>query len=431
MDLTMKLHVGSDIIVRAAADCPIVAMLRPASGLAQWLSSETYAFDPWVPTTEYVDVYGNLCQRMVVPQGEMRLRVEATVETEPSSPSSPARRSRSSQDLPDSALQYLLPSRYCPSDRLEAAGAGRSSAPPRPATARSRRSAPGSSETSTTATAPATPRPMRSATLERGAGVCRDFAHVGIALTRALRIPARMVVGYLLGLEPMDLHAWFEAYVGGRWYTFDATQAAARGGRVVLAYGRDAADVAFISNYGPLRRSRCRSGSRSRRRRGRCRRRRRRSPDPERSPRLPPAILRSSRRGSLLPELEIPSKRRFEREALTGEVRASSISIKGCRTENLDRDPVALYDAFDRAHNKEDTSPRAGRRAFTVCGWSRCPRFRPAEPMDGSEELEAPFNAQRFLGILEEVDILCRSHASVEPVVRVGSTSSGCRRYPE
>src|SRR5678810_1016855 len=63
------------------------------------------------------------------------------------------------------------------------------------------------------------------ATLERGAGVCRDFAHVGIAMTRAMRIPARMVVGYLLGLEPMDLHAWFEAYVGG---------------------------VAFISNYGPL-----------------------------------------------------------------------------------------------------------------------------------------------------------------------------------
>ena len=83
--------------------------------------------------------------------------------------------------------------------------------------------------------------------------LCRDFAHVGMALTRALQIPARMVVGYLLGLEPMDLHAWFEAFVGGRWYTFDATQQEPKGGRVVLAYGRDAADVAFISNYGALR----------------------------------------------------------------------------------------------------------------------------------------------------------------------------------
>ena len=82
-------------------------------------------------------------------------------------------------------------------------------------------------------------------------GVCRDFAHVGIALCRSLQIPARMVVGYMHGLKPMDLHAWFEAFLGGRWYTFDATQDAPRGARIVLAYGHDATDVAFISDYGP------------------------------------------------------------------------------------------------------------------------------------------------------------------------------------
>jgi len=248
---SLKLHVGSDITVRAGADCPIVAMLRPASGLAQWLSSETYAFDQWVPTTEYVDAYGNLCQRMVVPRGEMRLRVEATVETERELAVDPGARFTLVQDLPDSALQYLLPSRYCPSDKLEsrardiAAGASPGYGQVESIRAFVRREIEyryGSSDASTDA----------AATLERGAGVCRDFAHVGIALTRALRIPARMVVGYLLGLEPMDLHAWFEAYVGDRWYTFDATQGAPKGGRVVLAYGRDAADVAFISNYGPL-----------------------------------------------------------------------------------------------------------------------------------------------------------------------------------
>jgi transglutaminase-like putative cysteine protease len=248
---TVKLHVGSDITVRAASACPIVAMLRPASGLAQWLSSETYAFDPWVPTTEYVDVYGNLCQRMVVAQGEMRLRVEATVETErelaiaSDAPYVPV------DALPDSALLYLLPSRYCPSDTLaQKAWQVVGNAPPGYGQVEAIRAwinaklayRYGSSDASTDA----------AATLARGAGVCRDFAHVGIALTRALHIPARMVVGYLHGLEPMDLHAWFEAYVGARWYTFDATQRAARGGRVVLAYGRDAADVAFISNYAPL-----------------------------------------------------------------------------------------------------------------------------------------------------------------------------------
>jgi transglutaminase-like putative cysteine protease len=89
-------------------------------------------------------------------------------------------------------------------------------------------------------------------TLKQRAGVCRDFAHVGVALCRSLMMPARLVVGYLHELEPMDMHAWYEVYLGDRWFPFDATQADARGGRVVVAHGRDAADVAFLSNYGPL-----------------------------------------------------------------------------------------------------------------------------------------------------------------------------------
>ena len=248
---SLKLHIGCDLVVRAASDCPIVAMLRPASGLAQWLSHETYAFDPWVPTTEYVDVYGNLCQRMTVPAGEMRLRVEATVETESELAVAPGAPYTPVAELPDSALMYLLQSRYCPSDTLSAkAWAIAGGAAPGYDQVEAIRAwiqanlayRYGTSDASTDA----------AATLAAGTGVCRDFAHVGISLCRAIYIPARMVVGYLLGLDPMDLHAWFEAYVGGRWYTFDATQSAPKGGRVVLAYGRDAADVAFISNYAPL-----------------------------------------------------------------------------------------------------------------------------------------------------------------------------------
>ena len=83
------------------------------------------------------------------------------------------------------------------------------------------------------------------------AGVCRDMAHLGMALTRALDIPARMVVGYMHGLEPMDLHAWFEAYIGYQWYTFDPKQAQTESGRIVIAYGRDAADVALVTQFGP------------------------------------------------------------------------------------------------------------------------------------------------------------------------------------
>jgi transglutaminase-like putative cysteine protease len=82
-------------------------------------------------------------------------------------------------------------------------------------------------------------------------GVCRDLSHLGIALCRSLSIPARLVEGYLYGLEPMTFHAWFEAYVGGRWYTFDATQAELKGGYVAIGYGRDAADVAIYNQFGP------------------------------------------------------------------------------------------------------------------------------------------------------------------------------------
>jgi transglutaminase-like putative cysteine protease len=76
------------------------------------------------------------------------------------------------------------------------------------------------------------------------------MAHLGIACCRALSIPARMVVGYLEKLEPMDLHAWFEAYVGNRWYTFDPTQNSLQGGRVAIGFGRDAADVAIYTQFG-------------------------------------------------------------------------------------------------------------------------------------------------------------------------------------
>ncbi|CAN5315108.1 transglutaminase family protein [soil metagenome] len=247
----MRLKAGCDMTLEATEPCPIVAMLRPASGLAQWLSSESYRFEPHVHPTEYVDAYGNLCQRFVVPQGTMRIRTEAIVETEdtiavePNAPYTPIHM------VPDAALQYLLQSRYCPSDKMGdrawqiVAGC-----------------APGYQQVEAIRTwihqnityqyGVSTATTDALDTLAQGAGVCRDYSHIGIALCRSLQIPARMVVGYLYQLDPMDLHAWFEAFVGGRWYTFDATQAQPRGNRIVVAYGRDAADVAFISNYGGL-----------------------------------------------------------------------------------------------------------------------------------------------------------------------------------
>ena len=82
-------------------------------------------------------------------------------------------------------------------------------------------------------------------------GVCNDLAHLGIALCRSLSIPARMVVGYLYDLKPMDMYAWFEAYMGEQWYTFDATQTGTKGGYVSISFGHDAADVAVFNQFGP------------------------------------------------------------------------------------------------------------------------------------------------------------------------------------
>jgi transglutaminase-like putative cysteine protease len=154
------------------------------------------------------------------------------------------------QNLPDAVLTYLLPSRYCESDRLgqlawEVVAGVRPGYDQVACIAQwlqsSVRYSPGSSNLQMSAVE----------VNQRREGVCRDLAHLGMALCRSLSIPARMVVGYLYGLNPMDFHAWFEAYVGGRWYTFDATQAVPCGGRVAVAYGRDAADVAIFNQFGP------------------------------------------------------------------------------------------------------------------------------------------------------------------------------------
>ncbi|RZM02079.1 MAG: transglutaminase family protein [Variovorax sp.] len=247
----MKLKANCTMTVKAATDCPVVAMLRPRSGLAQWMISERYELEPWVRTVEYVDSYGNLGQRFVIPQGQMRIEVEMVMETEDDIRVTPGAPRTLVEDLPDDALLYLLQSRYCPSDKMEAQAMEIvGDATPGYDQVEAIRAWIHENLEYRYGVSNGTTDALDS--LAHGAGVCRDFSHIGVAMTRALKIPARMVVGYLHQLDPMDMHAWFEAFVDGRWYTFDATQSKPRGGRIVVAYGRDAADVAFVSNYGPL-----------------------------------------------------------------------------------------------------------------------------------------------------------------------------------
>src|SRR4051812_39042864 len=114
----MRLKAGCKLTIQAPSPAPMVAMLRPRSGDAQWIVSEAYKFAPFVPATEYVDGFGNLCQRLVVPTGGFQVETETVIEVADSITIKPGAPLTLPEDLPDSALQFLLPSRYCPSDTM-------------------------------------------------------------------------------------------------------------------------------------------------------------------------------------------------------------------------------------------------------------------------------------------------------------------------
>ena len=247
----MRLDASCEIIFQTHAFVPAVLMLRPRSGWGQWVSREEYALQPRVPVVEFTDIFGNLCQRVVIPPGTTRLRACCTADTPDEVAVDPTADYIWPQNLPESVLHFLSPSRYCPSDQLTVLASeivqGFPPGYPQVEAIRAwlhRHIAYryGTSDTATTALDTARTR----------VGVCRDFAHLGIALCRALNIPARMVVGYTHKLDVPDIHAWFEAYVGWRWFIFDGTHEHTAGNRITIAYGRDATDVAFVTQFGPL-----------------------------------------------------------------------------------------------------------------------------------------------------------------------------------
>ncbi len=247
----MQLEAGCQLIFQADGDAPLILMLRPRSGAGQWVMREEYRLEPTIPVVEYTDSYGNLCQRLMVPKGKFQIYTVACVETSDDIDVDSAAPYVPVEQLPDDVLQFLLASRYCPSDKMyDLASKIVGDAPAGYAQVEAIREWIQTQVRYEYGTTNATTDALEAA--NQRAGVCRDFAHLGISLCRALTIPARMVVGYLYELEPMDLHAWFEAFVGDRWFTFDATQSAPRGNRITIAYGRDAADVALATQFGPL-----------------------------------------------------------------------------------------------------------------------------------------------------------------------------------
>ncbi|MDD1607571.1 MAG: transglutaminase family protein [Methylococcaceae bacterium] len=245
----MKLKVSCDLRFESVEASVLILMLRPFRGYQQWINSEVYNIEPAIPLIESTDGFGNSCQHLVAPIGDFLIHTSAEVMVADTIDIAQGAYFVEIQHLPHEVLPFLLPSRYCESDRFGDLArditfdvfAGYDQV---------RRIndwvhhsityLPGSSEF-----------PLSAVEVHHlGHGVCRDLAQVAIALCRSISIPARLVVGYLHNLQPMDLHAWFEAYIGNRWYTFDPTQQNLQGGRVIIAFGRDAADVSIFHQFG-------------------------------------------------------------------------------------------------------------------------------------------------------------------------------------
>jgi transglutaminase-like putative cysteine protease len=255
-ELTLNLRLGCEFRYEIPTPTPAVFMVRPIGSGTHRTITERWSTEPDEPYHDYVDLYGNVCRRTMLNPGWNVVRFEALVETvnelDPFEPETPQ---LAVEDLPDDVLVYTLPSRYCLSDQL-GDRAWQLFGGTRPGWERvqaicdyvngSLRFAYGSSWVGTTAID----------ALTAGSGVCRDYAHLAISFCRAMSIPARYVFGYLPDIEvealpaPMDFAAWFEVYLGDRWWTFDARNNVRRKGRVLIARGRDALDVAMVTSYG-------------------------------------------------------------------------------------------------------------------------------------------------------------------------------------
>jgi transglutaminase-like putative cysteine protease len=212
---------------------------------------------PSVPFSCYRDAFGNWCTRLVAPPGRIRLSASAIV-NDSGVPDAHVLSDRPSavQDLPDECLQFLLGSRYCETDRLSEVAWSLFEHSPNGA---QRVQAICDYVHQHIVFAYADARSTRTAleVFAEKKGVCRDYAHLAVAFCRCMNIPARYCTGYLsdAGTPPpygvMDFAAWLEAYVDGQWLTFDARNNVPRVGRILIARGRDATDVAISNAFGP------------------------------------------------------------------------------------------------------------------------------------------------------------------------------------
>ena len=255
--IAVRVNVGCELRFNAPEQVSFIAQVLPRPDDAQEILDETRSVEPVDRSHEYLDGFGNRCWRIHAPAGDFTLRYDADVSiTGEADPVAPEAAQLPPEQLPDELLAWTLPSRYVLSDVLGSTAWDLFGNGPA-GWARVQSICDWIHARIEFRAASTTPATTSLDVYHQRYGVCRDFAHLGITMCRALNIPARYVFGYLpdIGIEPpdvpMDFHSWFEAYLGGRWYTFDARYNTPRIGRIPIGRGRDALDVAIVTQYGP------------------------------------------------------------------------------------------------------------------------------------------------------------------------------------
>ncbi len=254
----MQLRTGYELIYSFPQPTPMILVVNiHESRAADLIVPDRLTTEPSIPITNYRDLFGNRCNRLLAPAGRLRLTADAVVRDngQPDDIASAAGQ-HFVEDLPEESLVFLLGSRYCETDLLSQIAWQLFSG-----------TVPGYTRVQDIcnyvhnhiAFNYQNARATRSAyeVFNERTGVCRDYAHLAIAFCRCMNIPARYCTGYLsdLGTPPPygvgDFAAWFEAWIGGHWQLFDPRNNEPRIGRILMARGRDAADVAIATTFGP------------------------------------------------------------------------------------------------------------------------------------------------------------------------------------
>jgi transglutaminase-like putative cysteine protease len=254
----MQIRAGYEISYECPQPTPMILQLSVHSSRAHDLvTQDRIRMDPNIPVNTYHDTFGNFCHVVTAPAGRTTFSTDFIINDSGRHDAvEPYAQQHALQDLPVEVLVYLLGSRYCETDKLSGLawamfGHVQKGWPLVEAIVNY------THERITFGYQHANPMKTAWDANNEKRGVCRDFAHLAITLCRCMNIPARYCTGYLgdigvpLDPAPMDFSAWFEVFLGGRWYTFDARHKVPRIGRILMARGRDATDVAISTTFGP------------------------------------------------------------------------------------------------------------------------------------------------------------------------------------